>query len=150
MATSSTVPAFTAALVSALAAALPTVQVTDYWPGPATESSGIFLEGIEQGVDQAAEQATIKTGRKYRHERYRLVLVMQDFTTAQSPSTLNAAFVRVWSWQAVLDGLLADNQTLGTAVMQSVARNSGSKAVLSSKGWGERLLAVVEVEARLT
>ncbi len=150
MATTTTIPAFTDALLAALAVDLPSVQVKDYWPGAETQSSGIWLESIERGGPQESEQVTVVMGRKQRQERYELTFIMQDYSSAQSPPTLSVARNLVFGWYAALDNLLAADQRLGTEVMQAVAAGAEYTALPVGKGWAVRLYARVRVEARLT
>lgn len=146
MATSSTFPAFKAALVTALDA-VADCQVAYRWPGPDTADEGIYLADLEGSKDLA----TIKAGRKWRDETFRVEVICQSFSAARSLGDLAAADVRVAELEAFLDGVLADSPTLNVdGVQWSAVTSYRTETVPFERGLAIRLTATVSVTSRLT
>jgi hypothetical protein len=148
MPTSSTVPAFKAALVSALQAlpALAGVQVAYRWPGPSTEAEGVYLSdwSFEKTI------ANIKAGRKHREETFELEVILQSFNAAPSPRDADDADARVSVFEAALDGVLADDPTLGGVVRFAAVTAGQTETVPRERGLAIRMTVVITVDARLT
>lgn len=145
MATTSTVPAFKAALVAALDTAT-TVQVSRRWPGPSTADEGIFLGDVEGDM----EIASIKTGRQRRNERYRVQVICQTWRSAHTPLSADDSEDRAYALLAVVENVLADDPTVAPSVAWNEVSSFADETVPFEHGWATRLTLTVAVTARLT
>lgn len=151
MATTSTVPTVTDALLSALNAALPAgVDAYEAWPGPEAAAEMVVLGAVTWDV---YEIASIKSGRQRRNEEYAIgyeVFVMgQAGSTPADPSN---ARDRAFVLNTEIEDALADSPKLGlgTAVnwVQTQITEAGPRVF--EKGWAYRVAGRVNVSARLT
>lgn len=150
MATTSTVPTVTDALLTALNAALPSgVDAFEAWPGPGAAAEMIVLGAVTW---DAYEIASLKTGRQRRQEDYAIgyeVFVMgQAGTTPADPSN---ARDRAFVLNTEIEDALADTPKLGlgTAVNWVQARLVEAGPRVFEKGWAYRIAGQIEVQARL-
>lgn len=147
-ATRSTVPTVRAQLVALLAAraGLAGVQVAYTHPGEATTFETVFL-GDSRGT---SEPATIRAGRKARHEHFTIdvwVEVVRDGPDAQTASE------RSWALAGEVEDMLADDPSLGLSqpFWAVLAEEDQSVYVEDShRGYVSRLRLGIECEARLT
>lgn len=146
--TTSIVPAAADALVAIASAALPTVQVTDYWPGPDTKSEGVFLSDPETSSEAAPGALTI--GRLRRDETVVLTFIIQTWRAAPAPSLLGEARTRVWEMYGAIESGIADSPTLNDTAAFPVELAAFQEAVPFETGWAVRITATVTVKARLT
>ena len=152
MATTSTIPAFKTALVTAIATAMPGVQVAYRWPGPSTKPRGVYL-GDTDGTQELASIVARDT-RAPRNERYELQLFCHTYHVGQDPITGPAdAEADAFSLLAEVEDVLADDPTVGSAAgVASWSFLTSLRPELEpfEKGWRCRLTAVLQVTARLT
>lgn len=166
MATSSTVPTVKARLVTLLTTALANsgpsggpVQVAYAWPGAATESESVFLgrhgdlilDPTRPNTTIDSSVPTIKAGRKQRQENYSFELTVWSFRPDIQPDECAVAEARAFELYEQVDGVLADDPTLGLSSIQYATLGGAEVATVPfQKGWAAVLVPSVEVRARLT
>ena len=150
MATTTTVPAFLAALESALTTALPGVQVSGAWPGPEiTAEESVFIGDTVDDWDVAI--AGMKTGRKHRTETYTVTVE----AWVAKPGELRADSATEARTRAIalideIDEFLADDPKLIDSILHARLTGRGATNVPFGKGWACQATASIEVAARLT
>ena len=150
MATTTTVPAFLAALETALAAALPGVQVSSTWPGPdITEDESVFIG--DEVADWDVEIPNIGPGRKQRQETYTVTVE----AWVAKPGELRSASAVAARSRAIglideIDEFLADTPKLIDSIQHARLTGRGATLVPFGKGWACQATAAIEVAARLT
>lgn len=146
MATTSTVPAARAALVSLLAAALPTTQVAYSHPGEAAENNTVFLGD----ATVRHELATMRAGRRTRDESWSIdvwVLATADGPDAQTASE------QAWTLVAAVENTLANDASAGLGQPFWVAVGDATERLTfdeQRRGWESAIRLTVEGRARLT
>ena len=150
MSTTTTVPAFLAAFVPLLQAALPGVKVTPVWPGP--EAQGDEMVFMSDSVDNwDVEIPTMKAGRKQRQESYDITVeawVGKKGELREASAT--AARARAIELIDAIDDMLADDPEVIPAVQHARLTGRGATLVPLEKGWACQATATIEVAARLT
>lgn len=150
MPTSSTVPTFCTALLSAIQSALPGVQVSASWPGPdVTENETVFIG--DEVADWDVDIPNMKAGRKQRHETYTITVE----AWAAKPGALrqdSAGQARTRAVQLIdaVDSLLADEPELIDSILHARIVGRTAALVPFDKGWACQATADIQVEARLT
>ena len=150
MATTTTVPAFLAALETALAAALPEVQVSGAWPGPEiTANESVFIS--DEVSDWDVEIPTMKAGRKHRQETYTVTVeawvAMPGELRAASATTARARAIALID---EIDEFLAETPTLVDSILWARLSGRGATLVPFGQGWACQATAAISVSARLT
>lgn len=157
--TITTVPAFRAAVVSALRLH-PTVLAGNdpeeiSQPGAVPVSSGhpgdtMGPEGIYLGeVDGNMEIPTIRAGRKKRDEDYTVEVVCFTGSTDDAP---DAAETRAFELGGALEDILANDPTLAVEGVQWASISAFQESVAfdaTANGWVARVTYSVSVKARL-
>lgn len=150
MATSSTVPSFCTALLTAMQTALPGVQVSAAWPGPeSTDNETVFIG--DEVADWDVDIPTMKAGRKQRHETYTVTVE----AWVAKPGALREASAGEARTRAVqlidaVDSLLADDPELIASILHARIIGRTATLVPFDKGWACQATADIQVEARLT
>lgn len=150
MATTTTVPAFLAALETALVSALPGVKVSGAWPGPEAQDAEMVFVG-DSVDDWDVEIPSIKAGRKQRQESYTVTVE----AWVAKPGALRAASAAEARSRAVelideIDDFLADNPKLIDSIQHARLVGRGATLVPFGQGWACQATASIEVAARLT
>jgi hypothetical protein len=155
-----TLPAVKAAIVDLLNGGdprrLPAGVTAEYsWPGPGTTLTGVWLDnsGQEITTDTPVAQGTV---RHYRHEVYRLNVMIQVIDQSQHPDGPSARARAVeeaaFAVLNVVDGLFADDKSVGDTAgvlegkLVSYLPEPMEKV---GQGWAARITATVEVAAWL-
>lgn len=152
MATTSTVPAVVASLLTALNANLPAgTKAYESWPGPEAAKEMVIF-GKVRWDDYAI--ATIKAGRKQRQENWALGFeVFVSGGAGTSPANPTAAKDRAFVLLTELEDFLAEDVTGGTdfATVQWIdIRPLEAEPRVFEKGWAYRISGEFLVHARLT
>lgn len=154
MPTTTTVPAFEAALVSALQArpGLSGVQVLGYFPGPDTEGEGIYLGdwSSDEGPSIEIAPSAVKTGRQRRVERADIPFTIQDWRSAEAIADLPVAKARVFALFAEVDSALADDPAMNNTVDWNVRIVFRTRQVPAGRGWAIRGAGAITIHSRLT
>lgn len=151
MATTSTVPIVTDALLSLLNANLSTATAFESWPGPEATAEMVVFGEVDWDV---YEIATIKAGRKHRQEVYGIaweIYVMGEAGT--TPANPKPARDRAFALLTELEDALANDQRAGlpaTAVQRIECTPDKSGPRVFEKGWGYRITGQFIVHDRLT
>lgn len=161
MATSSTLPAVKAQLVSLLTTALATSGASggavhvDYSWSPNVEDEAVFLgrrdeDGPVWSSVLTHDIATIKAGRKWRDENYTVELTVWTHRPDVSPTAANEVEERAFELVEKVEDVLANDPTLGLDVIQwaKVASIDAAGRALDG-GWFVTCVITVEVQARL-
>lgn len=150
MATTSTVPTVTTAVLAALNAALPSgVDAFEAWPGPDAAPEMVVLGEVTW---DDYEIASIKSGRQRRQETYSIAYEVFVFgTTGTTPANPAAARSRAFVLNGVIEDAFADNPKLGlgTGGWSEVGPTAAGPRVFE-KGWAYRVAGRIHVSARLT
>lgn len=148
MATTSTVPAVRAALVSLLTSAIndTDVQVTH----GRQQNSLVKRQVVTVGAASpyTSEIANLKAGRKQRDETYSIEVI---FWVAKPRGVPYDADTRVWTLFAELEDLLADDPTLGgvDGLAWAVLGDVEGDVAIEAEGPVAWLVASVDCKARL-
>lgn len=146
MPTATTWPAFKAALVTLLEQQVGTDLVGLWWPSDLTEGEGIYLADVER----ASGFASIKTGRAFRDEEYRVGFVCQSATVPPRKDDLTAAGSRCAELEGIVDSILADNPTASGLVVSAVVSGAAVTVAEFDRGVAVRSVGAITVTARLT
>lgn len=156
MATVLRVPAFKAALATALSGrpALSGVQVARFWLGPATEAEGIYLGNLDtfdlaSGTLKPANLGA-RTSRQRRDDVPEVWVTCQAFRAGAGPADLDDAEARVHVLFDEVDGAIADDGDMSATVDWSPGITWRSSAVDLESGWAVRLVASIQLQSRLT
>lgn len=150
MPTTTTVPAFLAALQSALETAMPSVQVSGTWPGPEiTADESVFIGDTIDNWD--VEIPNIGPGRKQRQESYTVTVE----AWVAKPGELRSASATAARTRAIeiineIDDFLADSPKLLDGIQHARLTGRGATLVPFGSGWACQATAEIEVNARLT
>jgi hypothetical protein len=149
MATTSTVPAVKAALVTLLTSAIndSDVYVSQGRPQDDLAQRKVVVVG---SVSYSSEIANVKSSRKQRDERYSIEVVFLVYDAAGG--TAAEAETAVWTLVAELEDLLADDTTLGgvNGLAWAVLGKVEGDVAVERKGPVAWITADVECMARLT
>lgn len=148
MPTSSVIPAFKSALISALSAraGLAGVTVTYAWPGPSAKPEMVACSTSRSTQDFA----NIKAGRKHRNEDAEVDVVVWVFQGGGTPVASDVTEARSFAMAAEVEGELADDPTLGGVCEWSRIARVEAELVPFEKGWASQLILTLAVRARLT
>lgn len=147
--TSDPVDAYRDALVDAVRLLADGAQVEHRWPGPMTESEGIYLGNETAAQDDPA----LVAGKRWRWANVDLQVVCQTFRTGITPADALLSYQRVKQLKDALDqAIAADPKMAGTTGPAGRSKVSGwvTEYVEFESGWADRLTAVVAIEFRLT
>lgn len=157
MPTSSGVPTVKTALVAQLQlrSGLSGVQVSYGWLGLAQLGESITLDPPDDQAQPAgARIPTLKAGRKGREETFTVVASIQVARGGQNAAAAEATELRGFELLAEVDGLLADDPSLGGAVVGPTLRWDGVNypRILTpfEAGWFCRIDAAYEFHLRLS
>lgn len=166
MATTSTLPAVKAQLVSRLTTLLATtgvggtpIPVTYAWPGTDARHEAVYLGRHPEFVANPlaatgtikADLASIKAGRKYRDESYDIEATIWSFRPELDAKDAATAEARAFVILGVLEDLLADTPQIGlTTIRHAVLGDVGAALVPFETGWASVLIPSITVTARLT
>lgn len=147
MATSSVVPTFKAALVTALQAraGLSGVQVARRWPGPSTADEGIYLGDARGRTTPRA----LKTGRQRRTETAQVEIIIQTLRSAHTPLDADDSEDRAFALLAELEGALADDPDVSSSIEWTDELAYVEETIPLERGWATRLTVTVSLNARL-
>lgn len=140
MATHSTVPAVSAAIVSVVAPALPGVQVVEGRPADSLLQRECVYTGQVTGHHAIAN---IKAGRKQRNENYTIDVVC---SVLQARGTVAAARNRAYELVAAVEDALANDPFLGAVDGLIAATAGGFRDVSDFVKEGPAAVVVLEVE----
>lgn len=155
MATTSTVPAVKAALVTAFNAEAGD-ELAHYSWHPSVGSEAIFFGQVLTDGDAGATEIehdipVMKAGRKQRDETYTLELTLLNVREGLEPSEAAAAELRGFELLAYVEDVLANDPTAGIAAVKTIVIESISAALKAAgKGWTSEITVRLEVKARLT
>ena len=154
MATTSRLPAFEAALLDALrdSIALRGVQVEGYWPGPETESEGIYAgdwDSTDVGSGEMTPR-TITTGRQPRDERAESAWTLQTWQPDAGIDGLPEAKERLWELFGAVEDVIADDPSVTGTVSFFDAYRYRVRQVPAGGGWAVRMSLYITYRARLT
>lgn len=148
MSTTSTVPSVRAALVAGLQAraGLGQVQVSRRWPGPDTESEGIWLGDVEG----TSVISGVKKGRQRRQETYNLEVIIQTLQASETPQDPENSEDRAYVLLGELEDMLAENPRVGLGPGSVISFAGWTETTPPfGPGWATRITAVVNVQAHI-
>lgn len=143
MATTSVVPAFKAALVTALTAAA--APVFRRWH-PNITSEGIFLSD----ASGATVINALKAGRQRREETSQVQIVCQTFTAGQLVDAADDSEARCFELLAEVEDVLANDPDVSSTCQYADDLRWTEDTVPFEHGWATRITATVTLKARLT
>lgn len=134
-------------LVTVIAAALPTVQVTQGWPGRGIEAEFVTIADVRGTIELPLLQA----GRKARNDDFDVTLL---FSTAKNGrTTYQEVEERVEALYAVVEDALANDPSLGSidgVLWMQVESVEGPNSEMTTEGPAAFLTAVISVHSRLS
>ncbi|HET7486839.1 MAG TPA: hypothetical protein VFJ85_02855 [Acidimicrobiales bacterium] len=146
MATSTTIPAVSAAIVAAVAAAAPGLQVTDGRP----QDSMLMRESVWVGdVTGTSTIPVMKAGRKIREERYQVEVWHWIAKPRGTLAEVRARAIALWNLSA---SALADDPRLGAldGVQWATEGDFELRSDFAAEGPWAALRSTVSVVARLS
>lgn len=150
MPTTSAVPAFEGALITALRLrqTLAGVQVEPAWPGPETDAEGIYLGTLEgEGPVTSFTAAEFKSGTQYLDEEAEVPFVCQSYKPGGTAAEAKARAFELLS--EVLAALAADPK-MSSSVQWTSSVTARTLLEQFEHGWKCRLSASIQITSYLT
>lgn len=135
------------ALVSTIAAALPTVQVTQGWPGRAIEPEFVAIANVAGNLSLPLMQA----GRKPRDDDFVVTILIS--TAKGGRDTFAEVEARAEDLYAVIENALANDPSLGAidgVLWAAIERVEGPNSEITTEGPAAFLTVDIAVRSRLS
>lgn len=151
--------AITANTATLAAAEITQTEAFYAWPGADSLPDCIFLgrhpdlvaNPLLSSTAYRSEDPVMKAGRRQRQQEFEIEVTCWSFRGDVSPLEARKAELGGEALFGIVDGVLADNRTLGLSTLQSAELTSGSPGLVPILGgWASVFVPVITVKSRLT